>query len=476
MTTDRQVNQLSARDAVFLAMDTEASWGHVGGLCLIDPAEAEGFSYEHLVDRIAERVAMVPRFSWKLREVGLGLDEPYWVEDRDFDVRRHIHPVTLPPPGGMHELGEVVGELYAETLDRDRPLWQVWLIDGLADGRYAMFLKTHHCLMDGEGGANLAEVLSDLSPDAEGPGNLPSGLSEARPMPPSEARVLRNLWLHGFTRSRNILHHVREAATGVIEELIEGHHRDDPPASAEVPRVSFNGPVGPRRVLAFSGVSLSRIKAIRKRLDVAVIDVVLELVGAALRGYLRDRDELPELALAALVPVSLRKGGDARLGNQVTNMVVSLETDLLSPVDRLLRIHAGVRRAREKVEHGQLDLFNAMGDSLAPFAAHAVIELSSTEAAFENLPMMGNLVVSNVRSAPVPLYTAGARVDAMIPISMVQAGQGLNVTVISYIDRMDFGFTVDPDLVPDPWDMADRIPSALDELERDVERFAGPPD
>ena len=150
-------------------------------------------------------------------------------------------------------------------------------------------------------------------------------------------------------------------------------------------------------------------------------------------------------------------------------MIVSLETDLLSPVDRLLRIHAGARRSREKVEHGQLDLFNALGDSLAPFAAHAVIELSSTETAFDNLPLIGNLVVSNVRSAPVPLYSAGARVDAMIPISMVQAGQGLNVTVISYLDRMDFGFTVDPDLVEDPWDMADRVGPALDDLERDIE-------
>jgi WS/DGAT/MGAT family acyltransferase len=291
-------------------------------------------------------------------------------------------------------------------------------------------------------------------------------------MPPSEVRVLRNAWLHGFTRSRNALQHVREAASEAVEGLLEGHHRDDPPSTADVPRVSFNGPIGPRRALAFAGVPFSRIKAIRKRLDVTVNDIVLELVGSVLRGYLRDRGELPPVSLVACVPVSLRKKGDARLGNQVTNMIVSLETDLLSPVDRLLRIHSGARRAREKVEHGQLDFFNAIGDSLAPFAAHAVIELSSTDAAFDNLPMIGNLVVSNVRSAPFPLFTAGARIDAMIPISMVQAGQGLNVTVISYLDRMDFGFTVDPDLVPDPWDMAERVVPALDALEQDVERFA----
>ncbi len=469
MSTDRKVTQLAARDAIYLAMDTETSWGHVGGLCLLDPSTTEGFGYERVVDRIAERVALVPRFSWKLREVGLGLDEPYWVEDPFFDARRHIHHETVPSPGSMRELGALVGRLYAETLDRDRPLWDVWLIEGLDDGRFAMFLKTHHCLMDGEGGANLSEVLSDLSPDAAGPIKLPEALEEARPMPPSEARVLRNAWLHGFERGRNVLQHVREAATEAVEGLLEGHHRADPPAAADVPRVSFNGHVGRRRTMAFAKVPLSRIKAIRKRLDVTVNDVVLELVGAVLRGYLRARGELPEQALVACVPVSRREQGDARLGNQVTTMIVSLETDLLSPVDRLLRIHAGARRSREKVEHGQLDFFNALGDSLAPFAAHAVIELSSTETAFDNLPLIGNLVVSNVRSAPVPLYSAGARVDAMIPISMVQAGQGLNVTVISYLDRMDFGFTVDPDLVEDPWDMADRVGPALDDLERDIE-------
>ncbi len=290
-------------------------------------------------------------------------------------------------------------------------------------------------------------------------------------MPPSEARVLRNAWLHGFTRGRNALRHMGEIANEAWEGLVDGHHRLDPPSPDEVPRVSFNGAVGPRRSLAFQGISLARVKAIRKRLDVTVNDIVLELVGTILRGYLRDRGELPEGPLVACVPVSLRSKGDARLGNQITNMIVSLETDLLSPTDRLLRIHGGARRAREKVEHGQLDFFNAIGDSLAPFAAHALIELTSSEELLENLPMIGNLVVSNVRSAPMPLYTAGARIEAMIPMSMVQSGQGLNVTVISYMDRMNFGFTVDPDLVPDPWDMAERVEPALEALERDVERY-----
>lgn len=281
---------------------------------------------------------------------------------------------------------------------------------------------------------------------------------------------MANAYVHAWTRSRNALRHVRDAARQRLGEIFERRRTFDPPTPGEVPRVSFNGVVGPRRAFSCAAIPLERVKAIRKDLDVTVNDVVLELVGSLLRAYLSDRGELPQRPLAACVPVSLRPSGDSRLGNQITNMVVSLETDQSIAVDRLFCIHRGSQRAREKLEDVQVDLFNAVGDSLAPFATHALIQISSSESALRNLPLMGNLVVSNVRGAPAALYSAGARIEAMYPISMVQAGQGLNVTVLSYMDRMDFGFTVDPDLVPDPWDLADRVLPALEELERDVAR------
>lgn len=470
MSRERRVTQLSARDAIFLAMDTETTWGHVGALSVLDPSTADDFSYEILVRRVEERIGLIPRFKWKLREVGLGFDEPYWVEDLDFDVCKHLHRVDAPSPGTPRELGDLVGRLYARALDRARPLWEVWLIEGLADGRCGMFMKTHHCLMDGEGGAGLAEVISDFSPDASGPIHVPDGFDEASPVPPTEARVLTNAWLHGWTRSRNAFRYARDAASEALGSFLQGHRSLDPPAPADVPRVSFNAAVGSRRALSCAAISLERVKAIKKSLDVTVNDVVLEIIGSILRADLRDRGELPDLPLAACVPVSLRTPGDARLGNQITNMIVSLETDLLSPVDRLLRIHRRARRAREKLAKTHVDLFNAIGESLAPFAAHALIELSSSEAALQNLPLIGNLVVSNVRGAPAALYTAGARVEAMYPISMVQAGQGLNVTVLSYTGQMNFGFTVDPDLIPDPWALADRVEPALEALEQDLAR------
>jgi WS/DGAT/MGAT family acyltransferase len=336
-----------------------------------------------------------------------------------------------------------------------------------------MFFKTHHCLMDGEAGTGLSEVLSDVSPDATGPVHVPEGFNEAVPVPPTERQVLANLWAHGWNRSARAAHYLREAATGALSSIVRRRHAFDPPTPAEVPRVSFNGAVGGRRALSYVSIPFDTVKSIRKHLDVTVNDVVLEIVGSTLRGYLEDRGERPERALVACVPVSLRKAGDKHLDNQITNMAVSLATDLPGPVDRLMHIHRSARRSREKLSAGPSDAFTAVGESLAPFAAHALMQITASETALRNMPLLGNLVVSNVRGSPVPLYTAGAKVEVMVPMSMVEAGQGLNVTVISYTGRLDFGFTVDPDLVPDPWSLADRVPIALAELEEDVARTLG---
>lgn len=471
MASERKVTQLSARDAVFLSMDTDTTWGHVGGLCVLDPSTATDFSFERMLERVAERIELVPRFRWKLREVGLGLDEPYWVEAEDFDIHDHVHHIAVPAPGTMREVSELVGLLYARPLDRARPLWEMWIIEGLENGRIAEFMKTHHCLMDGQGGTGLSEVMSDLTPDASGPIEIPEALEEAPPRPPSETQVVTNAWRHVWDRSRNTLHYLRGAASEAISDRLHRREAFDPPTPGDVPWVSFNGVVGSQRAFSFTSIPLDRVKAIKKGLDVTVNDVVLELVGSVVRRYLHARGELPEVPLVACLPVSIRKAGDQRLGNQITNMAVSLETDLGHPAERLRRIHRGVVRAREKLSEGHVDLFGAIGESLAPFAVHALMEISSSEATLKRLPLQCNFVVSNVRGTQAPLYTAGAKIESMYPLSMVQSGQGLNVTVFSYAGRVDFGFTVDPHLLPDYWGLAEGVEPALVELEEDLERL-----
>jgi WS/DGAT/MGAT family acyltransferase len=468
MEGERKVNQLSAEDAAFLAIDGETAWGHIGGLSLLDPSTTEGFGFERLAQVIEERIDLVPRFKWKLREVGLGLDEPYWVEAEDFDIHDHVHRIAVPAPGTHRELGELVGLLHARALERTRPLWEMWLIEGLEDGRVATFLKTHHCLMDGESGRGLAELMWDTAPEAPAPIEIPEAFQEARPRAPSEGRVVGNALQHLWDRSWIALRVLRQGATQLISDRLKRHDPFDPPSPADVPRLSFNAAVGPRRMLAFTDIELERVKAVKRALDVTVNDVVLEIAGSALRRYLHERGELPARPLVAYMPVSLRAAGDKRLGNQVSMVSVSLETDLRDPLDRLVRIHRGAARAREMVDADHFNVMLALRDAMTPFAAHALIEMASSRTAVERLPLIANFVVSNVRGAPIPLYTAGAKVEASIPMSVVQAGQGLNITVVSYAGRLNFGITVDPHLVPDPWALTEGIEPALEELEREL--------
>ena len=196
MTTETSVKQLPDGDAVFLSTETDTAWGHVGGMSLLDPTGVPDFGFEKLLRAIEQRLVHVPRFRWKLLEVPFGLDRPYWVECPDFDVRKHVHRIAVPSPGGMKELGELAGHLFARPLDRSRPLWEVWYIEGVEGGKVAMFMKNHHCLMDGQAGVGLAEVLTDLSPDATAPPIVPDVMKEGRPAAPSAleiaARAARN--------------------------------------------------------------------------------------------------------------------------------------------------------------------------------------------------------------------------------------------------------------------------------------------
>ena len=418
--------------------------------------------------RVAERIALVPRFSWRLQNVPMGIDEPYWVESSDFDVREHIHRIAVPSPGSRKELGELAGHLFARPLDRRRPLWEIWFIEGVEGGRCAIFVKCHHCLMDGQASAGLVEVLFDLAPDATGPANVAAVYDERAPIPPTGRDQLENALRNGFDRTRKAFGHLGAALEGALQQRFGRPDEEAAliPGPADVPRVSFNGVIGPRRSLVCSSVSLERVKQIKKHFDVTINDVVLELVASATRRYLHERDERPEKPLVAAVPVSRRAEGDASLGNQVANMSVHLATDLERPEERLLAISRSAKAAKAAIEEGKsFDVLEVVQDSFAPVVANAIMRLSSTPAAIEHAPLPGNLIVSNVRLTPIPLYVAGAQIEATYPMSVIQNGSGLNVTVVSYLDRIEFGFTVDPDLVPDADLLAERVPLALEELE-----------
>lgn len=452
------MRQLAGSDTVFLSFETPDNPAHTAGLTVLDPTDAPEFGFERFREVVAERIRLAPRFSWKLQTVPFDLDRPYWVADPEFDVDRHVHRIAVPAPGGMRELADLAGHLYARTLHRDRPLWEIWFIEGVENGRHAMFAKIHHALMDGVSGAGLGELLCDLERNP-----APRQPEEHVPAPEAPGllsmagRGLRHLAARPFELGRLATRAGRELALQIGSASEPGS-----PSLLSVPRTIFNHAVGPRRGFACSSLSIERVKAVKKHFGVTVNDVILAVVGSALRQWLLDRDALPARSLVALVPVSTRADGDLALGNQVTNVSILWATDEPDPVERLEQVHRNALNAKRRVARSTFNPLQAVGDTFTPAAAGLMLRawLSVADVA----PVLGNAVVSTVRGTPVPLYTAGARIECMYPMSILLPGQGVNVTALSYMDRIDIGFTVDPDQVPDAWSMAEAAPSALDEL------------
>jgi WS/DGAT/MGAT family acyltransferase len=235
-------------------------------------------------------------------------------------------------------------------------------------------------------------------------------------------------------------------------------------ALMRAPKTPFNAPVGPNRALAFASVSLEDVRKVKEHNGVKVNDVVLALSAGALRGYLARLDELPEDPLISGVPVSTRADGDTAMDNQVATMFVSLATDVADPVERLQAIHESSTSAKEMGQAVRARQIQSIGEVASPLILSTAIRAVYNAQLIARSPMRINTLVSNIPGPPIPLYTCGARVTGIYSSSVILEGMGVNITVLSYIDRIDFGIHVDPDLVPDPWDIADGIPEALAEL------------
>ena len=451
------MEQLPGSDAVFLALETPTTHAHIGAVAVLSPA-SETFGFERFCATLEERMKQAPRFMKKLREVPLGLDRPYLV-DADFDIKNHVKRIAVPPPGSLRDLADLVSALYPAKLDRRLPLWEMWWVEGLEDGRVALFTKTHHCLIDGMSGVGLAELMCDLKPDPKPREPGPIRPRKRREAEPSDFELyLRGLW-HSFGTPWRVTRYLGQAAWRFSAAL--PFARDGKVAMAG-PKLSFNADISARRAVGWTSVPLSDVRALKKHFDVKVNDVVLELCGSAVRRYLIANDELPEESLVVSMPVSTRAEDDKQMGNQVGSMMVSWATDLEDPIERLKQIHENTTQAKEMGRAMRARDIQAMGDTVSPAVLNLAYRMIAATAAIA--PAAANAVVSNVPGAPVPIYMAGGRVEATYPVSIIMPGMGLNVTVVSYLDRVDFGFTVDPELVPDPWYLAEGVPIALDEL------------
>ncbi len=457
------LEQLSGLDASFLYLETPRMHLHVAMCAVLDPETVGGpLSFEAIVEYIRERVHLVPPFRRRLREDPLGLNHPFWVEDPDLDLIHHVRRVTLPAPGGERELGELVGRINSAPLPRSRPLWEIWVIEGLEGGRVAMVAKVHHAAVDGTTGAGLLVNLFSLKPQA------PPVAPPKTPPPmtiPSDIDMLREAARARLAQPRKLVELAQKTARAVraVADRRKGSDVAIGGTPLRAPRVSFNGALEARRDTAFARLPLAGLKAVKDAApDTKLNDVILAVCTGVLRRYLEGRDGgLPGEALIATCPVSV---GGRRGTNHVSAMFVPLPVQLPDPAARLAAIRRATRGAKE--EH------NALGAEMlqdwAELAAPTTFELASRfytrlKLADRHRPVH-NVIVSNVPGPPFPIYFAGAKLHAVYPMGPVLEGSGLNVTVMSYCGHVDFGFMVAKNLVPDVWTVADAVHSAYAEL------------
>jgi diacylglycerol O-acyltransferase len=469
------MDRLSGLDASFLYLETPAQLMHVCGLIVLDPSTMpEPYSFSSMRDGIEARVRDVPDFTRKLRRVPMGLDHPIWVRDKQFDIERHVHRLALPTPGGYAELTELAGHLAGLPLDRSRPLWEMWVIEGYRseEGRelIAVFSKMHHATVDGVSGANLISHLCSLKPDAE-----PLGKSEPKSWPhePGHAELLGRAVLTSGTRPFQTIGLLAPTLKGVVGTIGRAREGTAMAAPLTAPRTSFNGTITSHRAIALSEMDLDTIKEVKGATGTTVNDVVLAVAGGALRAYLEDRDELPDSSLLATVPVSVRSESKRNGANKVSALFTRLGTDVEDPLERLEDMATANRNAKEHHNAISADSLQDWAEFAAPRTFGLAVRAYASLRLAERHPVVHNLVISNVPGPPLPLYFMGARIEALHPLGPVFHGAGLNITVMSNNGRVGVGVIACRESMPDVDDLARRFPAELERLRRAVMTKAG---
>ncbi len=468
------MEQLNGVDTTFLNIETTTQQGHVGGVAVIDPSTApDGWSFETVRRVVAERIHLLPPYRRRLLTVPLGLDHPYWVEDDRFDLDFPLRHIAVPSPGGPEALATLVARIHERPLDRTRPLWEMYIIEGLAGDRVASYTKLHHAAIDGISGAEILTILLDTSPDG-------------RDVPPPGPRELDEvpgpLSLLGRT-ARNTLRSPAKAARMGYELLRSipalrplqtlpalvgiGTGRSEVLSrpSLIAPHTVFNEPLSAHRRWAYGDIDFARVKAVKDAFGTTVNDVVLTITSGAVRRWLVDRAALPERSLQAMVPISIRTAGqEGDIGNRVSAMISPIGTHLDDPVERLAFVHETMAIAKETHNAVPATILSDVAQFAPPaVAARAARVVFDNGLAGRFTPF--NLVISNIPGPQVPLYLAGARLEGHYPLSTIVDGSALNITLNSYLGRLCFGIITDRELVDDVWVLLDGIDKELAELE-----------
>ncbi|MEM9277093.1 MAG: wax ester/triacylglycerol synthase family O-acyltransferase [Pseudomonadota bacterium] len=464
------MKQLSGIDASFLYMETPETPMHVAAFNIYElPEDFKGSFHKHFTEFFKSRVHLVSIFNQKLAKTVFELDHPGWVDAGEIDFDHHIKSAKVPSPGSFEQLEEMVAALHSQPLDLKKPLWQFTVIEGLKDNQAVIYSKVHHALVDGGAGMEITQALFDLGP-------VPREVKPPEPKP--KKRVP--------TKAERAILGMHDLATNVVRQNL-AFMESVPQAMGQMaglaasaasgnlglpqlvaPKTPFNGSIGQKRSFCARTVSLLDVKAIGKATGTKVNDVVMAICSGALRHYLNKKHKLPDASLTAFVPISTRSSGDSVSNNQVFGMNCPLATNYADPLKRLKKIHAETG-ASKTIAGSVQDLspkdFTLIG---APTLLPAMMNMYGKSGMANIMPNAVNVTISNTPGPPFPMYCAGAKVLALYPVSIPIHGIGLNMTVQSYLDRLDFGLTADYASVPDIGHLGDLLVQSFEELRNAV--------
>jgi WS/DGAT/MGAT family acyltransferase len=439
---------------------------HVGSLCSFErPADLRGAFLPRVRKHIAGRMHLAPIFTRRLALMPLDLGHPVWVEAGKVDLDYHIQGARLPKPGSDRQLEALVAKLHAQPLDRERPLWQFTVIEGLADGQVALYSKVHHAALDGQAGVALAQAILDLGPV---PRAVPPPHEAHRARAPSRRLMLGTLFSNSLAQYvklvRAVPSAVRAAAGAAVSLTDKIVAKRGLPDDLMAPRTRFNTQIGASRAFATCTLPLRDFKAVAAACEATINDLLLATCSGALRQYLAGHRELPKRSLVAAVPLSLREAGDSAAGNQVTMLPCGLGTDQKTPRARLAAIQAGMNKVKG-TKSSFRDLIPTDYPSLgSPWLMSGLAQLYARTRLADRIPLPANLVISNVPGPPVPLYLAGARMTTYFPVSIVVHGLALNITVHSYDGNLHLGLIACRKNVPDLQKLVAALYESFDEL------------
>ncbi|HEX2359492.1 MAG TPA: wax ester/triacylglycerol synthase family O-acyltransferase [Solirubrobacterales bacterium] len=451
-------DRLTGLDSSFLHLERGGAHMHVASTTLFAGPPPP---YVEFRDHLASRLHLVPRFRQKVREVPFGQGRPVWVDDPHLNLAYHVRHTSLPPPGSEQQLRVLAARIFSQQLDRSKPLWEMWLVEGLEDDRFAIVGKTHHALVDGVSGVDISMVLFDV--DRE-PDRVPTAPEVWLPDPePTESQLLAEALVERAVSPREAVRGVRHVLSGprrAAEKVLETATAAGTFATSwGAPETPFNVEIGPHRRFDWAQASLDDLKLVKNELGGTVNDVILAAVSGALGRYLRARGHSTAgLEMRAMVPVSIRSEDErGALGNRVTTMMAPLPVWCEDPVKRMHRVSAAMGDLKQSKQAMGATVLTQLTDFAPPTIAGQAARLQSRQRFF-------NLVVTNIPGPQFPLYLLGRRMERIFPMVPLAKRQAVCVGIMSYNGQVNFGLIGDYDAMEDLGDLAADLEVSLDEL------------